>query len=158
MLDGEIYARVFEEARGGLLLLETESGRILRANPAFSRIAGRSHGELTGRVFWEPPLVADATAGVEIRNRLISGGVVEFEELPLEMPGGSFCVLEISAVTIDEQTLVEARDVTTKELRRREDRMEALRHSAARAAVEFQRLRRTLCLIGELLVAAAGQG
>src|ERR1022692_3836099 len=51
----DIYARVFENAQTGLLLLERDTGRILEVNAAFLRMAGRG--------CWAPPLVADVDAG-----------------------------------------------------------------------------------------------
>ena len=41
MPSGHIYARAFENAQCGLLLLEKATGRILEANAAFLRMAGR---------------------------------------------------------------------------------------------------------------------
>src|ERR1022692_2131789 len=59
----DIYARVFENAQTGLLLLERDTGRILEVNAAFLRMAGRGCTEVVGRSFWAPPLVADVDAG-----------------------------------------------------------------------------------------------
>src|ERR1022692_996726 len=61
----DIYARVFENAQTGLLLLERDTGRILEVNAAFLRMAGRGCTEVVGRSFWAPPLVADVDAGAE---------------------------------------------------------------------------------------------
>src|ERR1039458_7428541 len=70
----DIYARVFENAQTGLLLLERDTGRILEVNAAFLRMAGRGCTEVVGRSFWAPPLVADVDAGAEIHGHLLAGG------------------------------------------------------------------------------------
>ena len=44
MHPSDLYARVFENARNGLLLLEETSGRVVDANPSFLHMAERVRG------------------------------------------------------------------------------------------------------------------
>src|ERR1700690_1926772 len=100
MPSGDIYARVFENAQTGLLLLERGTGRILEVNAAFLRMAGRASTEVVGRSFWEPPLVADADAGAKMHGHLRTGGAVAGVELPLQAGDGRWLVLEVGGNSV----------------------------------------------------------
>jgi len=158
MPPGDIYARVFEDAQTGLLLLEKATGRILEANAAFLRMAGRGCAEMVGRNFWEPPLVADADAGTEIYGHLLASGAVAGAELPLQTGDGRWLLLEVSGNAATGLIQLEVRDATEREQTRLAERMETLRLLAGRTAAEFQNLHRTLLTTGELLLAGVGQG
>lgn len=157
MPSSDIYARVFENARVGILLLERATGRVLEVNAAFLRTAGRGRDEVVGRSFWEPPLIADAGAGAEVRDHLRAGGVVEGVELPLETGDGRRQLLEVHGGPSGDLIQLEVQDATVREQARLAERMEALRLLAGRAAGEFHRLHHTLRMMGELLLANASQ-
>jgi two-component system cell cycle sensor histidine kinase/response regulator CckA len=158
MPPGDIYARVFENAQTGMLLLETATGRILEANAAFLRMAGRGCTEIVGRSFWEPPLVADADAGAEIHTHLLAGGAVMAVELPLQAGDGRWLLLEVSGNAASGVIQLEVRDATGREQARLAGRFEMLRLLAGRTAAEFQTVNRALRTMGELLLIGAGQG
>ena len=154
----DIYARVFENAQTGLLLLERTTGRILEANAAFLRMAGRDCADVAGRSFWEPPLVADADAGAEIQRHLLADGVVMAAELPLQAGDGRWLLLEVSGNAANGMIQLEVLDATSREQARVADRHEMLRSVAGRTAAEFQNVHHTLRTMGELLLIGAGQG
>jgi two-component system, cell cycle sensor histidine kinase and response regulator CckA len=158
MLPGDIYARFFENAHTGLLLLEKETGRILEVNAAFLRMAGRSRGEVTGRSFWKPPLIADAEAGAEIHGHLLAGGAVAGAELPLQSGDGRWLLLEVSGGTVAGLIHVEVRNASGDEQARLAERFETLRLLARHAAAEFHNLHRSLLSMGDSLLVGAGQG
>jgi two-component system, cell cycle sensor histidine kinase and response regulator CckA len=158
MLPGNIYARFFENAHTGLLLLEKATGRILEANAAFLRMAERPCAEVVGQSFWEPPLVANANAGAEIHRHLLADGTITDVELPLRTGDGRWLLLEVSGTPAGGAIQLEVRDATGREQARLADRMETLRALAARAAAEFRNLHRPLLATGELLLAGTGQG
>lgn len=158
MPPGDIYARVFENAQTGLLLLERATGRILEANAAFLRMAGRDCTDVAGRSFWEPPLVADADAGAEIQRHLLADGVVMAAELPLQAGDGRWLLLEVSGNAANGMIQLEVRDATSREQARIADRLEMLRSLAGRTAAEFQNVHHTLRTMGEWLLIGAGQG
>src|ERR1700678_2462916 len=101
MPQGDIYARLFENAQTGLLLLERATGRILEVNAAFLRMTGRGCNEVVGRNFWEPPLVADAGAGAEVHAHLLAGGVAAEVELPLQAGDGRWLLLEVGGSPVN---------------------------------------------------------
>jgi PAS domain S-box-containing protein len=155
----DIYARVFENAQTGLLLLERDTGRILEVNAAFLRMAGRGCTEVVGRSFWAPPLVADVDAGAEIHGHLLAGGTVTGAELPLQAGDGRRLLLEVSGSAASGLIQLEVRDATGREQERLAERFEMLRLLARRTAAEFHNLHRGLRTTGELLlVGGAGQG
>src|ERR1017187_8224563 len=159
MPPGDIYARIFENAQTGLLLLERDTGRILEANAAFLQMAGRGCAEVVGRSFWEPPLVADVDAGTEIQGHLLAGGAVTGAELPLQAGDGRWLLLEVSGSAASGLIQLEVRDSTGREQTRLAERIEVLRLLAGRTAVEFQNVHRALRTMGDaLLVGGAGQG
>jgi two-component system cell cycle sensor histidine kinase/response regulator CckA len=159
MPPGDIYARVFENAQTGLLLLERDTGRILEVNAAFLRMAGRGCTEVVGRSFWAPPLVADVDAGAEIHGRLLADGTVTGAELPLQAGDGRRLLLEVSGSAASGLIQLEVRDATGREQERLAKRLEMLRLLARRTAAEFHNLHRVLRTTGELLlVGGAGQG
>ncbi len=158
MPPGDIYARAFQTAQTGLLLLEAATGRILEANAAFLEMSGWACEDVLGRRFWEPPLVADADAGAEIQAHLRAGGAVSNAELPLQSHDGRWLVLEVNGAAAEGTILLEVRDVTGREQARQAERMETLRSLAARTAGEFRDLHATLLAAGEMLLIAAGQG
>src|ERR1700691_481168 len=157
MPPGDVYARVFENAQSGLLLLEKDTGRILEANAAFLRMAGR-RSEVAGRSFWKPPLVADAEAGAAIHEHLLAGGTVTGVELPLQTGDGRWLLLEVSGGTVSGLIQLEVRNATEREQARLAERIETLRLLAGRTAAEFHNLHRSLLSMGDLLLVGASQG
>jgi len=154
----DIYARIFEGAQTGLLLLEEDTGRILKANAAFLRMAARGSSEVVGRSFWEPPLVADKDAGAEIHGHLLAGGSVTGAELPLKTSDGRWLLLEVSGSAASSLIQLEVRDATGPAQARHAERIEVLRLLAGRTAAEFHNLHCALVAMGDLLLAGAGQG
>jgi PAS domain S-box-containing protein len=158
MPPGDICARDFESAQTGRLLLERATGRILEVNAAFLRMAGRASTEVVGRSFWEPPLVADADAGAEIRAHLLTGGAVTGAELPLQARNGRWLLLEVGGNAVSGGIQLEVRDATGREQARLAERVEMLRLLAGRMAAEFQNLHGALRTMAEVLLSGVGQG
>jgi len=145
MSTSEIFAKAFEGAPSGLLLLDSDSGRVLETNAAFLEICGRSRNEVMGAVFWRPPLVADAQAGSDAAGKLRAAGALQNAGLPLAAKDGRIVLLEVNGKPIGDGVLqLEVRDATAREAIRLTDRIEAQRMVAARAAAEFAELQRAL--------------
>ncbi len=82
------YRRLFEAARDGILLLNSETGRITDANPFMTELLGYSHAELIGKELWEIGLPKDKAASQKEFRLIGQDGVVHYEDLPLETRGG----------------------------------------------------------------------
>ena len=80
------YRRLFETARDGILILDSETGRITDANPFMSELLGYPREELLGRELWEIGLLRDKEASQEAFGRLERDGYIRYENLPLVEP------------------------------------------------------------------------
>ena len=78
------YRRLFEAARDGILILDSDRGRITDANPFMTELLGYSHDELLGKELWQIGLLQDKAAGQEAFRQLKRGGYIRYENLPLE--------------------------------------------------------------------------
>ena len=88
------YRRLFEAARDGILILDSDQGRITDANPFMTELLGYSHNELLGKELWEIGLLQDKAAGLEAFRQLKRGGYIRYENLPLENQQGERCEVE----------------------------------------------------------------
>jgi len=159
MQSSDLFAKAFESARSGLLLLETSTGRVLEVNSAFLRMCGRARGQVVGRIFWQAPLVADAQAGAEVFEHLRAGGAVQGAELPLETADGSCLLLDVSGKEpIAGVVQLEVQDATARESARLAQRMDAQRALAKRVAGEFTEMQQALQAAGEMLANCARRG
>lgn len=159
MLSSDLYVKAFENARQGLLLIETPSGRILEANAAFLRMCRRGHPDVAGRNFWRPPMVADAEAGAEIFEQLRSGGSLSGAELPLLQPDGRCLIMDVNGKDLGGGVMqLEVQDASARESARVAERMDAQRTLARRVAAEFNELHESLQSAGRMLANSARRG
>ena len=159
MTPSDIFVRAFENLRTAVLLLDKSTGRVLEANPAFLTLCRRSRGEVVGRLFWAPPMIADAAAGNEVFEHLRACGRLEGAALPLETGAGSRVLVELNGGEISSGVVqVEVCDATSREGARVAERMEAQRSLAARVALELTGTDRVLQTAGQALANCARQG
>jgi len=82
------YRRLFETAQDGILILESETGRISDVNPFLVEMLGYSYEELLGKQLWEigpfKNIEAAKAAFWELQNK----GYVRHDDLPLETKDG----------------------------------------------------------------------
>ena len=98
LMDSEIrYRRLFETAKDGILILDTESGRITDANPFMSELLGYSHEHFLGKELWEIGLFSDKTANEAAVRTLQTSGYIRYEHLPLETNTGLTVEVEVVA-------------------------------------------------------------
>lgn len=98
LLDSEIrYRRLFETAKDGILLLDTNTGSITDANPFMSELLGYSHEHFIGKELWEIGLFSDKAANEEAVRTLQERGYIRYDHLPLETNKGLRVEVEIVA-------------------------------------------------------------
>jgi len=98
LADSEIrYRRLFEAAKDGILILDTESGRITDANPFMGELLGYSHEHFLGKELWEIGLLSDKAANEVAMQTLHDNGYVRYEHLPLETNQGLRVEVEVVA-------------------------------------------------------------
>ena len=78
------YRRLFETARDGILILDSEHGKITDANPFMTELLGYSHDDLIGKELWEIGLLQDKKASQEAFQKLEKEAYIRYEDLPLE--------------------------------------------------------------------------
>ncbi len=78
------YRRLFETARDGMLILDSDHGRITDANPYMTELLGYSYEELMGKELWEIGLLRDKEAGQAAFQQLKQEHYIRYENLPLE--------------------------------------------------------------------------
>jgi len=88
------YRRLFESARDGVLLLDSNTGAITDANPFMCELLGYSHEELLGKELWEIGLFEDAEASRETYRKLREQGYIRYSHLPLETRQGKHAEVE----------------------------------------------------------------
>ncbi|MHB8971462.1 MAG: PAS domain-containing hybrid sensor histidine kinase/response regulator [Pirellulaceae bacterium] len=98
LLDSETrYRRVFETAKDGILILDTDTGNITDANPFMSELLGYSHEHFLGRELWEIGLFSDKVANEAAVRQLQDTGYIRYEHLPLETNRGRRVEVEVVA-------------------------------------------------------------
>ena len=78
------YRRLFEAAKDGILILDSETGRISDVNPFLVELLGFSHGEMVGKTVGELSPFKDIESNRIMLERLQEQGYVRYEDLPLE--------------------------------------------------------------------------
>ena len=119
LLDSEIrYRRLFETAKDGILILDTESGRITDANPFMSELLGYSHESFLGKELWEIGLFGDKVANEAAVRTLQEQGYIRYEHLPLETTSGLLVEVEVvaNAYLEDHHNVIQCniRDITER--------------------------------------------
>lgn len=119
LMDSEIrYRRLFETAKDGILILDTESGRITDANPFMSELLGYSHEHFLDKELWEIGLFSDKSANEAAVRTLQDKGYIRYEHLPLETSSGLLVEVEVvaNAYSEDHHKVIQCniRDITER--------------------------------------------
>ena len=91
------YRRLFETAKDGILILDTESGRITDANPFMSELMGYPHEHFLGMELWELGLFSDKAGNEAAVRTLQNDGYIRYEHLPLKTSQGLLVEVEVVA-------------------------------------------------------------
>src|SRR6202051_2838810 len=78
------YRRLFEAAKDGILILDSETGRISDVNPFLVELLGFSHGEMVGKTVGELSPFKNIESNQAMLERLQKEGYVRYGDLPLE--------------------------------------------------------------------------
>jgi len=88
------YRRLFETARDGILLLDSQTGEITDVNPFLIELLGYSKEEFLGKKLWEVGAFKNIKASKETFKALQDTGYVAYEDLPLETKDGRLIEVE----------------------------------------------------------------
>ena len=95
------YRRLFETARDGILLLNSDTAQIEDVNPYLIELLGYSHAEFLGKKLWEVGPFADRAESKEMFAELQAKGYVRYEDLPLKTKAGAEIPVEFVSNTYD---------------------------------------------------------
>jgi len=96
------YRRLFETAKDGILILDTNTGKITEANPFMIDLLGYSHDQLLGKELCEIGLFSDKSANEAAVRELQEHGYIRYEHLPLETISGRRVEVENVANSYEE--------------------------------------------------------
>jgi PAS domain S-box-containing protein len=88
------YRRLFETARDGILLLDSDLGKITDANPFMCELLGYPLSGLVGKELWEIGLLKDKTASQEAFRQLKRDSYIRYDDLPLQNSRGEWREVE----------------------------------------------------------------
>ncbi len=91
------FRRLFEAAKDGILILDTEQGKITAANPFMAELLGYSQQEFVGKELWQIGLLKDVDASRVMVRELQERGYVRYEHLPLATTAGRHVEVEVIA-------------------------------------------------------------
>lgn len=95
------YRRLFEAARDGILLLNSDTAQIEDVNPYLIELLGYSHAEFLGKKLWQVGPFADRSESKEMFAELQTKGYVRYEDLPLKTKAGAIVPVEFVSNTYD---------------------------------------------------------
>jgi PAS domain S-box-containing protein len=112
------YRRLFEAAKEGILILESDTGRISDVNPFLVEMLGLSRTELVGTPIWELGPFKDIVANQVKFEHLQNTGHVSLENLPLETKDGHKMVVEFvsNVYQVGDRNVIQCyvRDITAR--------------------------------------------
>lgn len=82
------YRRLFETARDGILIINSDTAQIEDVNPYLIEMLGYSHESFLGKKLWEVGAFADIAQSKEMFLLLQDKGYVRYEDLPLKTNAG----------------------------------------------------------------------
>ncbi len=88
------YKQLFESARDGLLTLDSNSRKIIDANPFMTELTGYSFSEIIGKELWEIGLFKNKAENQSAFRELSEKGYVHYEDLPFENKSGKQRAME----------------------------------------------------------------
>ncbi|HEY3329403.1 MAG TPA: SpoIIE family protein phosphatase [Capsulimonadaceae bacterium] len=133
------YRRLFEAARDGILLLDSQTGQITDANPFMAELLGYSHAEFLGKELWEIGLLKDKKTSQDAFLKLQRDHYIRYESIPLETRAGDRRDVEFVSNLYRENghTVIQCniRDITDRK---------TVEHLLATAAARNERIAETL--------------
>ena len=127
------FRRIFETAKDGLLLIDKESWKILKVNPAFTEMLGYSADEIIGKRIDDINLLNEAVNFRIVKQKLTDCGFIFFADVPVRTSSGQHLDTEIYLIDRTLQVQFNMRDITD---RKRAEKEMIRKNEELRAAYE----------------------
>jgi len=88
------YRRLFEAAHDGILIVDSETRRIVDVNPFLMKFLGYAYDEFIGKELFEFGLLKDEAASQAAFRELQKAGFIRYEDLPLKTKDGRSVAVE----------------------------------------------------------------
>jgi diguanylate cyclase (GGDEF)-like protein/PAS domain S-box-containing protein len=88
------YRRLFEAAQDGILLLDSETGKITDVNPFLVKMLGYTREEFVEKRLWEVGAFKDIEASQKAFEALQKNEYIRYEDLPLRAKNGKLIDVE----------------------------------------------------------------
>jgi PAS domain S-box-containing protein len=139
----ERFRRAFETSRDGLLLLDKQTGNILNANPAATKMLGYSGEELLEKNLKDVGVMKDAWDFKKDLEKIERAELVSYEDEPITTQKGKHIDADIYLIDRAKVAQCNIRDVTErkkteKELRQSEERHRVLFESSRDAIMTLE--------------------
>ncbi len=135
------YRRLFESAKDGILILDSETGMVVDVNPFLIKLLGYSHEQFMGKTIWDLGLFKDIIANKENFLELQRKEYIRYVDLPLETADGRRIDVEFvsNVYVVGRKKVIQCniRDIT-EWLSQRKLAEKALRQSEARYRILFE--------------------
>jgi len=82
------YRRLFESAKDGILILDTDTGKVVDVNPYLINILHNNYEQIIGKAVWELGFLNDVIASYDKFYELCQREYVRYEDLPLKTADG----------------------------------------------------------------------
>ena len=142
----ERYRRLFEAARDGILILDTETGTVVDVNPFMVEMLGFSREQFLDKKIWELGFFKDIIASQDNFEELKRQKYISYENLPLETATGQRIQVEFVShlYEVGNQKVIQCniRDIT--ERRRLEEERDKFTKELAEKNTELERFTYTV--------------
>jgi PAS domain S-box-containing protein len=112
------YRRLFETAKDGILILDSDTGLIIDVNPFLCELLGYTPHDFVGKHLWEIGPLSDVVASRSAFDELLNKGYVRYEDLPLQDINGREVNVEFvsNLYRIDGHSVIQCniRDITER--------------------------------------------
>jgi len=131
------FARLFESAKEGILLISPKTGEVTYVNPAFINMSGYSRDEIWGKKLWEVGPLAAIDVGLIVFRELHSQEGVYYDDLPFETKSGGRIAIELfcGIHSLDGRKVIQC---TIRNITERKRREEELQGAEARFSALFR--------------------